>query len=146
MVLALLAMLARFTDWYILPLIISGGALFVLLVGVLQLRQDDRIPDKTFITLTKLVVRQLPGLKKLFKDLKPIAPYSSHSLNFYAPGDFYDAATGERVKPYGISWKAWEDHKLVVVLKGDYCQVTGMSKAESKAKWEAWWTKQEDGK
>jgi len=67
-VLAFVAVLINFMDWYVLPLVISAGAPIFLLVNILLLKYDDRIPDKTFITLTKLVVKQLPGLKKLFKD------------------------------------------------------------------------------
>ena len=46
-----------------LVLIIVAGLLFVPLIGALQLRQDDRLSEKSFMELVKLVIEQLPLIK-----------------------------------------------------------------------------------
>jgi Flp pilus assembly protein TadB len=50
-------------------LTIVAGILFVLLVGILQLRQDDRLSEKNFIKLAKLVVEQLPLVGNFIKQI-----------------------------------------------------------------------------
>ncbi|WP_071518279.1 hypothetical protein [Geitlerinema sp. PCC 9228] len=50
-------------------LTVVAGILFVLLVGVLQLRQDDRLLEKNFIELAKLVVEQLPLVGNFIKQI-----------------------------------------------------------------------------
>lgn len=50
-------------------LTVVAGILFVLLVGILQLRQDDRLSEKNFIELAKLVVEQLPLVGNFIKQI-----------------------------------------------------------------------------
>jgi Flp pilus assembly protein TadB len=50
-------------------LTIVAGILFVLLVGILQLRQDDRLSEKNFIELAKLVLEQLPLVGNFIKQI-----------------------------------------------------------------------------
>ncbi len=50
-------------------LAIVAGILLVLLVGILQLRQDDRLSEKNFIELANLVVKQLPLVGNFIKQI-----------------------------------------------------------------------------
>ncbi|MBD2451624.1 leucine-rich repeat domain-containing protein [Nostoc sp. FACHB-152] len=43
--------------FHYLALTIIGTAIFIILIGVLQLRQDDRLSEKSFVDLTKMVSR-----------------------------------------------------------------------------------------
>lgn len=56
---------AKILNSWILPLIFLGVLLLVITVGVLQLRNDDKIQDKTFLTLMKLVFQKMPLLGKV---------------------------------------------------------------------------------
>jgi hypothetical protein len=69
--------------------------------------------------------------------------YSPVSLRSYSAGELYDVATGTPVKPYGLSWAAWEKNGSVVILKGAHCHVTGQPASESRARWEEWWQQQQ---
>jgi internalin A len=53
-----------------LALTIIGTAIFIILVGVLQLRQDDRLSEKNFVELTKMVLEQLPLIGNLIKQIQ----------------------------------------------------------------------------
>ena len=64
-VIFLLTWAAGQTSFYVLVLIILGGLLFIPLIGTLQLRQDERLSEKSFLTLMKLVLEQLPLIKGL---------------------------------------------------------------------------------
>jgi hypothetical protein len=55
-----LGVLAGSIPFYTLALIIVAGILFVPLIGALQLRQDERLSEKSFMDLLRLVIRQLP--------------------------------------------------------------------------------------
>jgi hypothetical protein len=66
-VIATLETVARSVPPLALGLIIIAGVLFVPLIGALQLRQDDRLSDKSFIDLVKVVVRQLPLISTLLR-------------------------------------------------------------------------------
>jgi GTPase SAR1 family protein len=44
----------------VLCVVIIAGVLFVPIIGALQLKQDDRVKDETFLELMKLVIGQLP--------------------------------------------------------------------------------------
>lgn len=68
--LAVLATIAKLIHWALLPIIFIGGILLVISIGVLQLRNDDRISDKSFSSLLKQVINQLPLLKILKKPKK----------------------------------------------------------------------------
>ncbi|MHC4884571.1 MAG: hypothetical protein ACYTGH_05745 [Planctomycetota bacterium] len=83
---------------------------------------------------------------KIHKDIsaifKKVAPelknYSSVSLNSYGPGEFYDVASGTKVVPYGLSYKAYMENKGIILFKGAYCHVTGQSRTESDKLWVEW--------
>jgi len=51
--------------WYALPIVLIAGAIFVPLVGALQLRMDERLSQKSFLELMKLVVGQLPLIRRM---------------------------------------------------------------------------------
>ena len=59
-ILAVLAVLSKIVHWTLLPVVIVSGILIIGLVGILQLRNDDRITDKTFIHLIKETYKRLP--------------------------------------------------------------------------------------
>ena len=40
--------------------VVIGGVLFVPIIGALQLKQDERVQDETFLELMKMVIGQLP--------------------------------------------------------------------------------------
>ncbi len=54
-----------------LILVLMAGIIFILLIGVLQLRQDGRLSEKGFIELIKLVIAQLPLIGNFFKPKDP---------------------------------------------------------------------------
>jgi internalin A len=66
-VIAAVGLLARTVPAYVLPVLLIGGAIFIPLIGALQLRMDERLSQKSFIELLKLVVGQLPLLRRLSK-------------------------------------------------------------------------------
>lgn len=71
-VIAGLGVLANTVPWYALAAILIAGILFVPLIGFLQLRQDDRLSEKSFGELMKLVVGQLPLIKNLTGQAKQL--------------------------------------------------------------------------
>lgn len=86
-------------------------------------------------------------VRAIFFDIAPPdRHFSPISLRPYHAGDFYDTHTGTRVRPFGISFAAWDRHKLIVELRGRYCHVTGQSREASMEAWEAWWAEHRDEK
>ncbi|MBW3466615.1 hypothetical protein [Arthrospiribacter ruber] len=69
-VLIALGALSNVVVWYLFPIVLIAGILIVGLVGVLQLRNDDRISDKSFASLIKETYRRLPLLNQIKKDEK----------------------------------------------------------------------------
>jgi internalin A len=65
-VIAGLAVLARTVSPYVLGGLLIAGLIFVPLIGVLQLKQDDRVSEKGFLELMKMVIGQLPLVGKMF--------------------------------------------------------------------------------
>lgn len=63
----LLAAVGKVLSYWVLPVIVIGGLLLITVVGALQLRQDDRLSEKSFVTLMKLALRQMPLLGKAVK-------------------------------------------------------------------------------
>lgn len=51
--------------FHYLVLAILGTAIFIILIGVLQLRQDDRLSEKSFVELIKMVLKQFPLIGNL---------------------------------------------------------------------------------
>jgi hypothetical protein len=65
-VIAGLAVLARTVSPYVLGGLLFAAIIFVPLIGVLQLKQDDRLTEKSFVELLKLVLGQLPLIGRMF--------------------------------------------------------------------------------
>ncbi len=55
-----LGVLARAVPSYALAIILIAGILFIPLIGTLQLRQDNRLSEKSFTELIKIIIKQLP--------------------------------------------------------------------------------------
>jgi internalin A len=68
-VIAGLGVLSNTVSMYVLPIILIAGILFVPMIGVLQLRQDERLSEKPFMELLKLVIGQLPLIGRLAKNV-----------------------------------------------------------------------------
>lgn len=64
-VITALGVLARSVSPYALPILLIAGAIFVPLVGALQLRMDEQLSEKSFLELMKMVIGQLPLLGRL---------------------------------------------------------------------------------
>jgi internalin A len=62
-VIATIGTLARLIPILALPLVLIGAVILLPIVGALQLRNDDRLKEKTFIELMGLFARQLPLLR-----------------------------------------------------------------------------------
>ena len=55
-----LAVLSQSVHWMLFPIIIIGGVLLIGLIGILQLKNDDKITDKSFVSLIKETYKRLP--------------------------------------------------------------------------------------
>lgn len=62
-VIAGLAVISQTVNWKVLPIILIGGILVISLIGILQLRNDDQITDKSFLSLIVETYKRLPLLK-----------------------------------------------------------------------------------
>jgi hypothetical protein len=51
-------------SFWILGLMIPGGLLFLTVIGALQLTQDERLSQKSFLALMKMVLEQLPIIQR----------------------------------------------------------------------------------
>jgi hypothetical protein len=56
---------SKWLGWWALPLVIIGATVGVTTVGALQLRQDQRLSEHSFLKLMALAFRQLPLLKQV---------------------------------------------------------------------------------
>lgn len=63
-IIGVLGFLSIVVHWINLPIIIIGSILFVGLIGAFQLKNDDKITDKSFISLIKEIYKRLPLLNK----------------------------------------------------------------------------------
>jgi hypothetical protein len=66
-VIAGLGVLARSVPGYTLGIILVAGILFIPIIGGLQLRQDERLSEKSFLELIGISMAQLPLIGKLVK-------------------------------------------------------------------------------
>jgi hypothetical protein len=64
-VIAGLAVASNSVNWILLPVIVIGGILIIGMVGILQLRNDEKIKDKSFVKLISETYKRLPLLNKL---------------------------------------------------------------------------------
>ena len=55
---------------YSLILVVIATILIIVLIGVLQLRQDERLSDESTVELIKMVFEQLPVISNLIEKLK----------------------------------------------------------------------------
>ncbi|WP_187308183.1 COR domain-containing protein, partial [Nostoc cycadae] len=69
-VFTLIGTLGGFLPFHYLALTIIGTAIFIILIGVLQLRQDDRLSEENFVELTVRVIKQFPLIGNLIESLK----------------------------------------------------------------------------
>ncbi|MDZ8222359.1 COR domain-containing protein [Nostoc sp. ChiVER01] len=69
-VFCLIAFFGGSLPFHYLALTIIGTAIFIVLIGVLQLRQDDRLSEKSFVDLTKMVLEQLPLIGNIIKQFQ----------------------------------------------------------------------------
>ncbi|MEH2179317.1 COR domain-containing protein [Nostoc sp.] len=69
-VFCLIAFFGGSLPFHYLALAIIGTAIFIVLIGVLQLRQDDRLSEKSFVDLTKMVLEQLPLISNIIKQFQ----------------------------------------------------------------------------
>ncbi|MHC0062600.1 COR domain-containing protein [Nostoc sp. UIC 10890] len=69
-VFCLIAFFGGSLPFHYLALAIIGTAIFIVLIGVLQLRQDDRLSEKSFVDLTKIVLEQLPLISNIIKQFQ----------------------------------------------------------------------------
>lgn len=60
-----LTVVSKSVHWTILPIVIFGGILIIGIIGALQLKNDNKIKDKSFVTLMKETYSRLPLLKSI---------------------------------------------------------------------------------
>jgi hypothetical protein len=69
---AIIGFLGNQLSFPVLCLVIIAVGLLVPIIGALQLKQDDRLKDETFLSLMKLAMTGLPFIgKRLEKALNP---------------------------------------------------------------------------
>ena len=68
-VVAGIGFLGKQLDFIVLCVVIIAGVLFVPLIGALQLKQDDRLKDESFLALMKMVIGSLPLIGNPFSKL-----------------------------------------------------------------------------
>lgn len=59
-----LAVISNLVHWALLPIIIIGGILFVGIIGALQLKNDDKLKEDSFVKLMIETYKRLPLLKQ----------------------------------------------------------------------------------
>ncbi len=62
-VLTLLMVIAKMISPFALPIIIIGGLIIFSIIGAFQLKNDDRLSDKSFISLMGLTFKQIPFIR-----------------------------------------------------------------------------------
>jgi hypothetical protein len=58
-----LAVLSNSVSWVALPIVIIGGILIIGIVGALQLKNDDKLKDESFVKLITETYKRLPLLR-----------------------------------------------------------------------------------
>ena len=59
-----LAVISNTVHWTLLPIIIIGGILLIGIIGALQLKNDDKLKDESFIKLMSETYKKLPLLRQ----------------------------------------------------------------------------------
>lgn len=62
-ILALLLVASHVLPFYVVPTVVIGAPIIVAVIGALQLRNDDRLSEKSFIALMRLSFRYIPLLR-----------------------------------------------------------------------------------
>ncbi len=70
-VVGLLLVAGRVLPPWTLPVIIVGAVILVAVVGALQLRQDDRLSERSFLALMREALRYLPRAARHVNDSEP---------------------------------------------------------------------------
>jgi hypothetical protein len=96
----LLGYFAQALPFYTMVLVIFGGILLIPLVGALQLRQDERVSERSFMELIGLVIGQLPLLSR-FGSSRPDSadPRGAQTAPQRAPGTVAGESTRSRRRP-----------------------------------------------
>jgi hypothetical protein len=66
------AIFAGILPLYSLIVAVVATVFFLILIGVLQLRMDKRISEKSFVELVEIVVKQLPVLGSILKNIQDL--------------------------------------------------------------------------
>lgn len=67
LIIIVLATIASYVHWALIPLIIIGGILIICTIGAFQLKNDDKLSDKSFLDLMQMTLKNLPLIKNLKK-------------------------------------------------------------------------------
>jgi len=59
-ILTILAIISNTVQWFLLPVVIIGGALLVGIIGAFQLRNDEKLKEENFIKLMTETYKRLP--------------------------------------------------------------------------------------
>ncbi len=62
------SVISKNLEWQAVPIVIIGGLLTVIVIGLFQLRQDDKLKDESFTDLLKETIKQIPLISKLIPD------------------------------------------------------------------------------
>jgi hypothetical protein len=70
-ILSVLLAAGAILPWWVVPLVVVGGVVGVALVGALQLRQDARLSQESFLRLMSVALSHLPPLTKRSNENRP---------------------------------------------------------------------------
>ena len=62
-IMVLIPLISKFTSWYVVSSAIIGGLLAIAVIGGLQLRHDERLGEKNFLTLMGMSFKRMSLLK-----------------------------------------------------------------------------------
>jgi hypothetical protein len=60
-----LAVMSKTINWAAFPIVVIAGVIIITLIGVFQLKNDDKLKDESFVTLIKETFKRLPLLKNI---------------------------------------------------------------------------------
>lgn len=63
-----LSVISNSVNWKVLPIIIVGGVLLIGIIGALQLKNDDKLSDSSFIKLMTETYKNLPLINLFTND------------------------------------------------------------------------------
>ena len=63
-ILTIFAIIYKTVQWFVLPIVIIGGAVLVGIIGAFQLRNDDKLREENFIKLMTETYKLFPLLKR----------------------------------------------------------------------------------